>query len=139
MTDLKRRDILKAMAGSMTGAAALAGLHPSIARALSIPADVRTGTLKDVAHVVILTQENRSFDHYFGTLSGVQGFGDRFALPVGTEGERDDRTVFVQSNVKPAAGAPKQIAPFALMTRQTFAHMRVEGTPHSFTDAQAAW
>ncbi|MFN3228750.1 MAG: phosphocholine-specific phospholipase C, partial [Asticcacaulis sp.] len=42
-------------------------------------------------------------------------------------------------NVKPAAGGPKQIAPFALKARQTFAHMRVEGTPHSFTDAQAAW
>jgi Phosphoesterase family len=26
--------------------------------------------------VVILMQENRSFDHYFGTLSGVRGFSD---------------------------------------------------------------
>ncbi|WP_164084187.1 alkaline phosphatase family protein, partial [Stenotrophomonas maltophilia] len=35
------------------------------------------GTLADVEHVVILMQENRSFDHYFGTLKGVRGFGDR--------------------------------------------------------------
>ncbi len=39
-----------------------------------------TGTIADVKHVVILMQENRSFDHYFGTLSGVRGFGDKQAL-----------------------------------------------------------
>ena len=32
------------------------------------------GRLADIEHVVILMQENRSFDHYFGTLSGVRGF-----------------------------------------------------------------
>jgi phospholipase C len=51
-------------------------LPPAIARALSIPADRRTGTLKDVEHVVILMQENRSFDHYFGSMRGVRGFND---------------------------------------------------------------
>ena len=30
-------------------------------------------SLSDVKHIVILMQENRSFDHYFGTLSGVRG------------------------------------------------------------------
>jgi transcriptional regulator with XRE-family HTH domain len=30
--------------------------------------------------VVILMQENRSFDHYFGTLQGVRGFSDKQAL-----------------------------------------------------------
>jgi phospholipase C len=39
-----------------------------------------SGTIADVKHVVILMQENRSFDHYFGTLRGVRGFGDRQAL-----------------------------------------------------------
>jgi phospholipase C len=34
------------------------------------------GSLSDIEHVVILMQENRSFDHYFGTLSGVRGFSD---------------------------------------------------------------
>ena len=33
-------------------------------------------SLSDIQHVVILMQENRSFDHYFGTLSGVRGFSD---------------------------------------------------------------
>jgi phospholipase C len=35
-----------------------------------------TGSLGDIEHVVLLMQENRSFDHYFGTMSGVRGFGD---------------------------------------------------------------
>jgi phospholipase C len=48
----------------------------SIARALAIPANNRTGTIRDVEHIVFMMQENRSFDHYFGTLRGVRGFGD---------------------------------------------------------------
>src|SRR5580693_1642536 len=39
-----------------------------------------TGTIADLKHVVILMQENRSFDHYFGTLQGVRGFSDKQAL-----------------------------------------------------------
>jgi len=49
-------------------------------RALEIPAHHRTGTIADVEHIVILMQENRSFDHYFGTLRGVRGFGDPRAV-----------------------------------------------------------
>lgn len=39
-----------------------------------------TGTIADVRHVIIFMQENRSFDHYFGSLHGVHGFSDRNAL-----------------------------------------------------------
>ena len=46
----------------------LAGLVPRLAAA--------TGTIADVQHVVIFMQENRSFDHYFGSLRGVRGFND---------------------------------------------------------------
>ena len=41
-----------------------------------------TGTIADVRHVVIFTQENRSFDHYFGVLHGVHGFSDHVHLDV---------------------------------------------------------
>jgi len=60
------------------GAAALAvgAYSDAIAKALSIRAKKTRGTIDDVKHVVILTQENRSFDHYFGTLRGVRGFSD---------------------------------------------------------------
>ena len=72
MPELNRRRFLQ-LAG---GTAALAALNESIARAASLPAKRRTGTIADVEHVVVLMQENRSFDHYFGTMKGVRGFGD---------------------------------------------------------------
>ncbi len=124
MTQIDRRRLLLA-------AAAGVGLPASISRAWAIDADVRTGTISDVQHVVILMQENRSFDHYFGTMAGVRGFADRFPVPL-----PEGLTVWTQGYTK---GEPKQIAPFALNTAQTFAHMRVEGTPHSWVDAQDAW
>ncbi|WP_297512771.1 phosphocholine-specific phospholipase C [uncultured Caulobacter sp.] len=126
MTQLDRRGLLAAI-----GALAL---PPALARAAAIDADVRHGTLKDVEHVVILMQENRGFDHYFGTLNGVRGFGDRFPVPVRDAPGRAGGSVFVQAYDK-----DKTLAPFPLNTAQTFAHMRVEGTPHSWTDAQDAW
>src|SRR5882724_3591337 len=71
-----RRKLLK-----LAGAGALAAAFPeSIKRALAVPAHHRTGTLQDVEHVVFLMQENRSFDHYFGTLRGVRGFGDKHPM-----------------------------------------------------------
>ncbi len=72
MEGLDRRGFLRAAGG----AAAFAALSESIARAEEIPAARRTGTIKDVKHIVVLMQENRSFDHYFGMLRGVRGFGD---------------------------------------------------------------
>lgn len=44
-----------------------------------------TGTLQDLEHIVIFMQENRAFDHYYGTLKGVRGFNDHAAplLPSG--------------------------------------------------------
>ncbi len=65
----------------LLGAGAFAGsFTASIKRALAIPAHNRTGTIADVEHIVFLMQENRSFDHYFGTLRGVRGFGDPRAV-----------------------------------------------------------
>ncbi|MDR5783045.1 phospholipase C, phosphocholine-specific [Caballeronia sp. LZ065] len=61
----------------LAGASAAAGLLPaSILRAQSIPAASGTGTIQDVKHIVILMQENRSFDHYLGNVPAVRGFGD---------------------------------------------------------------
>ncbi|WP_042422940.1 phosphocholine-specific phospholipase C [Streptacidiphilus anmyonensis] len=72
MSSLNRRRFLQ-LAG---GTAAATALSSSIARAASIPANRASGSLRDVEHIVVLMQENRSFDHYFGTLRGVRGFGD---------------------------------------------------------------
>jgi len=144
-TDTARRGFLRSVATGAGATAALASFPPAIARALAIEANNRTGTIQDIEHIVILTQENRSFDHYFGTLNGVRGYGDRFPIPVPDANGITRRTVFVQPNPQalPVPGLPSNgpvaIAPFPLNTTQTFAHMRVSGTPHSWTDAQAAW
>jgi len=131
MTSLDRRTLL------MAGAGALA-LPQAIARAAAIDAHVKTGTLADVGHVVIFMQENRAFDHYFGTMNGVRGFADRFPVPLPDTGVRKGKTVWSQANGD-GAGRPPVISPFPLNTTQTFAHMRVEGTPHNWPDAQNAW
>ena len=72
MPELNRRRFLQ-LAG---GTAALAAMSSSIEQAAAIPAHRRLGDIRDVEHIVVLMQENRSFDHYFGTLKGVRGFGD---------------------------------------------------------------
>jgi phospholipase C len=66
-----------AAAGVGGGAAAASVAGSSAGRALP---KGWSGTIADLKHVVILMQENRSFDHYFGTLRGVRGFGDKQAL-----------------------------------------------------------
>jgi phospholipase C len=72
MREVDRRRFLQ-LAG---GGVAATMLSDSIARALAIPANRATRTLEDVEHIVVLMQENRSFDHYFGVMRGVRGFGD---------------------------------------------------------------
>ncbi len=122
-----RRDLL-AGAAQLSAATAAASLFPlSIQRALSLPANRRAGTVQDVRHVVILMMENRGFDHYFGTLKGVRGFGDRHPVPLAS-----GKPVWFQSD------GVRELAPYHLDTATTSA-MRVPGTPHSFRDAQAAW
>ena len=75
-----RRDFLK-KAALLSGAAGLSGALPSsIQKAFAIDPDPGT-TWLDAEHVVILMQENRSFDHYFGTLPGVRGFADPHPAP----------------------------------------------------------
>ncbi|WP_115528681.1 MULTISPECIES: phosphocholine-specific phospholipase C [Xanthomonas] len=130
MIDLPRRRLLQA--GLTSGTAALL---PSIARAAAIAPDRRSGTLEDLQHVVILMQENRAFDHYFGALPGVRGFGDRFPIPAPPLPGAPSRTVWLQ----PSEDGMQWLTPFALDTAAQFGFMRVKGTPHSWPDAQQAW
>jgi phospholipase C len=78
---LTRRQALRAgaLGGAALGASALLP-HGLIERALAAPP--RCGSLNDIEHVVILIQENRSFDHYFGSYRGVTGFADPHVLPL---------------------------------------------------------
>ena len=124
---IDRRKFLRMTADVTATAAALAALPLSIQKALAIPAKVESGTIKDVKHVVMLMQENRGFDHYFGTMKGVRGFGDRFPVPL-----ESGKSVWYQSNGK------AEVAPFHLDPKQ-FNALLAPSTPHSFSDSQAAW
>lgn len=123
-----RRNFLRNTATTGLAAATLAAFPPSIRRALAIPANNVTGTLMDVEHIVILMQENRSFDHYFGTLMGVRGFGDRFTIPL-----PKGLQVWQQSDIN-----GKPILPYHLDGTKGNAQ-RVSGTPHSWSNGQDAW
>ena len=123
-----RRNFLKTVTGAGFGAAALAAFPPSIRKALAIPANNATGTIKDVEHVVILMQENRSFDHYFGTLKGVRGFGDRFTIPL-----PNGRKVWQQQRTNGAVLTPYHLDGSANNAQ------RAAGTPHAWVDSQSAW
>nr|WP_211188487.1 phospholipase C [Gordonia asplenii] len=72
---LSRRDFFAKVAAAGGTAFLASWADPIISRAYAAdPAG--TGSLNDIEHFVFLMQENRSFDHYFGTLSGVRGFDD---------------------------------------------------------------
>ena len=89
----------------LTGATALTTLEANIARALAIPANNQTGSIKDVEHIVILMQENRPFDHHFGTLRGVRGFSDPRAVKINLPLKNGTGTTPVSVFLQPAGAA----------------------------------
>jgi phospholipase C len=93
--DLTRREVL----GAAAGATAMLGLEALPARAIqrALAAMPAKGKLRDIKHVVIFVNENRSFDHYYGTYRGVRGFADPAVLK-----QSDGAPVFGQK----FAGAP---------------------------------
>src|SRR5256885_607518 len=112
MPELTRRRLFTA-AGSVAAAAFAADFLPDNVRRVIADAPARRGKLSDIRHAVVLMQENRSFDHYFGTLPGVRGFSDRDAITLGT-----GLSVFHQPDEHNPAG---YLLPFRLDTRRTSA------------------
>ncbi|MEV0534878.1 phosphocholine-specific phospholipase C [Kitasatospora sp. NPDC050463] len=124
MPELSRRTLL----GGAAAAAVLSALPLSVREALAAPA--RPGKLADIQHVVVFMQENRAFDHYFGTLSGVRGFGDRTAVR-GVNG----RSVFHQPDPGRKEG---HLLPFPMNAAHTNAYQ--QGAPaFGFVDSMNAW
>src|ERR1700742_491145 len=103
-----RREFIK-KAALLTGAAGLSGILPaSIQKALAI--NPATGsTYLDAEHIVILMQENRSFDHAFGNLRGVRGYNDPRAMRL-----PNNNLVWLQTNT-----AGETYSPFRLDIKDT--------------------
>ncbi|MER5957334.1 phospholipase C, phosphocholine-specific [Streptomyces sp. NPDC001893] len=125
MTPISRRGFVALGAGIAAGAA----LPATRAGAAT------TGTVKDVKHVVILMQENRSFDHYFGRLKGVRGFGDRSGItlsggqPVFNQPNGLGRQYPWKLSSTPAAGGADG---------ETLAQCNGD-LPHSWSSQHSAW
>jgi len=98
-----RRDFLRKVI-MLSGATGMVNVIPSaIQKAMAIDPEPGS-TYLDAEHIVILMQENRSFDHAFGSLSGVRGFNDPRAVLLPNK-----KPVWFQTDV-----SGKTYAPFRL-------------------------
>jgi phospholipase C len=117
-----RREFIK-KASLLSGGAGLLNVLPaSIAKAMAIDPPAGS-TFYDAEHVVLLMQENRSFDHTYGTLQGVRGFNDPRGINI-----PGNKPVWCQSNK-----AGETYAPFRLDIHNTNATW-MESLPHSWKD-----
>jgi phospholipase C len=132
MPELTRRRLLTT-AGAATAAAFAAEFLPAnVRRALASGPPRGSGRLSDIKHVVILMQENRSFDHYFGTLPGVRGFSDPTALTLST-----GNNVFYQPDPTNVNGSG-YLLPWRLNTITTGAQA-IPSTSHAWQYQHESW
>jgi phospholipase C len=124
-----RRRMLKT-AARIAAVAAASALMPEHVRRMLAQEPPRRGSLSDIKHVVMLMQENRSFDHYFGTLAGVRGFDDPLALKL-----PGGRSVFYQPDSENPGG---YVLPFHLDTNASSAQ-KIPSTNHSWSVQHEAW
>ncbi|WP_031087689.1 phosphocholine-specific phospholipase C [Streptomyces sp. NRRL WC-3549] len=132
-TDMSRRRLFALGGGALGAAAAGSFLPPSLQAAIAAqPAAGPGDGLDAVDHVVILMQENRSFDHYFGTLRGVRGFGDRNAieLPSG-------KPVFAQPGPPGTTVLPFPVREAAKTQQKDLQY--VGALDHSWSGGAKAW
>ncbi|MBF6059791.1 phospholipase [Nocardia terpenica] len=112
---LTRRRLL----GGAALAAAIAAMPPNVRRVLAEPV-----APQPIEHIVLLMQENRSFDHYFGTMPGVRGFSDPDAVRL-----PDGSPVFRQPD---SANPDGYTLPFHLDTYQNSVQ-RIPSTSHAWS------
>nr|WTB31415.1 phospholipase C, phosphocholine-specific [Streptomyces sp. NBC_00830] len=147
MSAVSRRNFL-GTAATVAGAAAIGATLPGVSAAATPPQSKAAphshghGDIRDIKHVVVIMQENRSFDHYFGALKGVRGFGDRstIQLPGG-------KSVWEQPKT-PTEGAETQY-PWRLSGAKSWSGAtppsaelgaaNYGGTSHGWTDQHGAW
>jgi phospholipase C len=128
---ITRRRLLGAGAAATALGAASLALPPNVRKAIAAPPPNRGRSgLDDVKHVVLLMQENRSFDHYFGSLSGVLGFDDPKPMRLA-----DGRTVFYQPDPTNPLG---YLLPYRLDSKISAAQA-IPSTSHAWEVQHAAW
>lgn len=122
-----RREFVK-KAGMLAGSFGLLhSLPQAIQSALAIDA-ANGSTYLDAEHIVLLMQENRSFDHSFGSLKGVRGFNDRRAVRLPNQ-----QPVWLQSYEN-----GDTYLPFRLDIKNSHAAW-TRDLPHSWENQIGAW
>jgi phospholipase C len=131
---LSRRELLTA--GALLGTASVvgSGVMPAAARMAKASAPAH-GSMSDIEHVVILMQENRSFDHYFGSLSGVRGFSDPLVV-----NRTNGLSVFSQPDVDLLQNPSLQpfVLPWHLNSKTTSAQ-NAEDLSHAWPIQHLCW
>ncbi|MER8101341.1 phospholipase C, phosphocholine-specific [Kitasatospora sp. NPDC094016] len=140
MASIDRRRFLQ-LSGASAAAAGLGAFPPAVSKALALPAIGRTRSIEDVEHVVVLMQENRSFDHYFGTLRGVRGFDDPrpTLLPDGRPNWHQPAAA-VKTGRYHDRGLPaseQEVLPWYIDPRNTTEYQA--GTDHGWSSGHLAW
>ena len=122
-----RRQVLKTGAAAAVTMTTNAIVRPRFDAFAATPAP---GQLSDIDHVVILIQENRAFDHYFGTYPDVRGFADPNAIP----------GVFSQAFTKNTSVAPVgQVLPYHLDTSTTGGGECTPDPTHAWSAQHQSW
>ncbi|MBZ5737952.1 phospholipase C [Nocardioides mangrovi] len=116
-------------AAAVAGAAGMSGLLPTRLEAAAA-AEPEEFDLSRIKHVVYVMQENRSFDHYFGTFPGVRGFDDPDAMTLA-----NGNSVFMQPD---AANPDGYLLPFHMDTKTTGA-AAIPSLSHDWRDQHASW
>jgi phospholipase C len=130
---MSRRELLAA--GAWLGAASAVTAGAIQAGASTAAGASRARSLSDIEHVVILMQENRSFDHYFGSLSGVRGFSDPAAMT-----RPDGLSVFAQPDVDLLENPSRlpYVLPWHLDSKTTSAQ-NAEDLSHAWSVQHTSW
>jgi phospholipase C len=130
MPEVTRRRLLSSAAAGAGGVLASSLLPPALARAAA--EGPRRGRITDVKHVVVHMQENRSFDHYFGTLAGVRGFGDPNVQIQHNSYPTNGKSVFYQYDPQDPNPPADYLLPWHLDTHTTSAQA-IPSTSHAWT------
>ncbi|WP_024802347.1 phosphocholine-specific phospholipase C [Nocardia sp. BMG51109] len=147
MSGISRRQLIGSAVTLAAGSATLSLLPPALHRAMAAP--MRPGGPRAVEHVILVMQENRSFDHYFGTLRGVRGFSDSTPLRL-----RNGSSVFRQpatdgsplmKALERAGGLTGAVSPFSLREAAARAGrpdsdiQYLDSLDHDWPGSTAAW
>ncbi|WP_229785019.1 phosphocholine-specific phospholipase C [Paenarthrobacter histidinolovorans] len=130
---ISRRGFLGTAAAATALAAAGSLLPPSVQAAMARP--TAPGSLQSIKHVIVLMQENRSFDHYFGSLRGVRGYGDHSVprLPNG-------KSMFEQPRATGETVLPFSLRKAAELAGRPGTDIQYLGDlDHSFKGTTTAW